>query len=998
MKVVSIKHSGTRLMVVFLCLLGIINVFGVGGVDTAFSAAVYTSSGEITDAAVQADGKIVFAGNFTVVNNAVRTRVARFNTDGTVDAAFNPPELSGNSLPTMVAIQPDGKIIVGGDFFVVNSTRKYIIRLNPDGSLDNSFADLSGEHWQGFQIMSKIIIRPDGKILFSGQSVTVSGRGGNMHQLNTDGSFDASFFFGEGSGIYDSTLMPDGKIIANAELSTSRYNSDGSRDTSFPTLIGSGGSSSVKIGESEVLPDGKLLIGGDFTSVNGVAARYIARILPDGSVDMTFNTGGAGANARLYDVSTTSDGKIYISGEFSQYNGVARSRVARLNADGSLDTSFNYTLPTSGSYVKKTIGLSDGKVLIMGSDVGGTGVSLVRLNADGSPDTAIRAVAGAGGSVRDIVRQPDGKYIVGGAFDIVNGVSRRRIARLNADGSVDPTFECPLFANLFATVTKLAVQTDGKILLTLLDFPGSIRLNTDGTHDSTYVPPPIVNGHDIDIFPNGQILVDGYYKLNPDGSNDTSFSPPNQAATSVLVLSAVIQPDGKIVVGGVFGQIGTSHGNIARLNPNGSVDATFNPSSGANNRVADLDVQTDGKVVIAGDFTSVNANNTRKYLARLNPDGSLDTSFAPVINAPLSSVKIQPDGKILISGTLSTVNGIPRKGYARLNSDGSLDMSFNIGGGANSTVWRIGLQPDNKVLIAGDFTKVDGFATIGVARLNAMSVKTPFDYDGDGKADVSVFRGSENQWYVLQSSNFQVVQKIFASPNDIPAPADYDGDGKTDFAIYRPSSGDFWYLSSINNAQINVHWGASGDIPRPADFDGDGKADFIVYRPSNSVWYRFGSTGAISILAFGIAEDKPLIGDFDGDGKADQAIFRPSTGDWWYASSVSGQFLATHWGATGDIPVPADYDGDGKTDFAIFRPSNGGWFISNSSNGSFTTTSFGLSTDKPVAADFDGDGKADIAVYRPTDHTWYLLQTTAGFGALQFGNATDLPTENAFLP
>jgi uncharacterized delta-60 repeat protein len=998
MKVVSIKQTGVRLLVVFLCFFGTLNVFGAGGVDPSFSAAVYTTTNGVRDAAVQADGKIVFVGDFTVVNNISRSRVARFNVDGTVDAAFNPPELG--STVRAVAIQPDGKIIIGGGFAVAGSTRKYLVRLNADGSLDTSFADLSGRNWSGAYSINKIIIQPDNKILFSGPDLNIDSNY-NIIRLNPDGTLDSGFDHHSSSARNDIALLSDGKIIASGGYTLSRYNSDGTPDNTFPTLTLSGYES---VFATEALPDGKVLLGGDFVSINNTPQIRISRIMPNGSLDATFNPGGSGANGTLTDVSTTSDGKIYISGYFSQYNGTARSKVARLNADGSLDAGLNYTSPTPFTFVNKAIGLSDGRVVIIGSDVGGSGVSLARLNADGSLDTAVRAVVGIAGTVRDVVRQPDGKYIVGGAFNTVNGINRRHIARLNADGSVDPTFNCPIFDNLYATVTKLAVQADGKILFTLLDYPGSIRLNTDGTADSSYVPPPIVHGHEIDLFPNGQILFNGYYKLNADGSNDTSFSPPNQSTASVFISSAVIQSDGKIVIGGVFSQIGTvSRGRVARLNANGSLDTTFNPPTGANNKVWDLDVQADGKVVIVGDFTSVNGNNSRKYLARLNADGSLDTSFAPVVNtvagslSNLTSVKIQPDGKILISGDLTAVNGIPRKGYARLNADGSLDMSFNIGSGANSTVWRIGLQADNKVLIAGGFTMVGNFATIGVARLESATAKTPFDYDGDGKADISVFRASENKWYILRSSDLGITQTVFAVAGDVPVPADYDGDGKTDLAIWRPASGAWWYQSSINNQQINVNFGQSGDIPRPSDIDGDGKTDFVLFRPTNGNWYRLTATGQSSIINFGIDEDKPLIGDFDGDGKSDPAVFRPSTGDWWYASSISGQFITVHWGQSGDIPVPGDYDGDAKADFVVFRPTDGGWYILYST-ASYTIATFGTLADVPVAADYDGDGKADIAVFRPSTGTWYLLQTTAGFGALQWGVSTDIPTESAFIP
>lgn len=276
--------------------------------------------------------------------------------------------------------------------------------------------------------------------------------------------------------------------------------------------------------------------------------------------------------------------------------------------------------------------------------------------------------------------------------------------------------------------------------------------------------------------------------------------------------------------------------------------------------------------------------------------------------------------------------------------------------------------------------------------------RTAFDYDGDARADISVFRPSTNRWYELLSSYLSVAEQTFGLSGDIVAPADYDGDGKTDIGIFRPASGNWWYLSSVDNIQKSVQWGQNGDIPRPSDFDGDGRADFVLYRPADNTWYRLSSgTGEISITRFGIADDKPVVGDFDGDGKSDLAVFRPATGNWWYLASLDGSQRATKWGLSIDTPVPADYDGDTKTDFAVYRAAEGVWYIRNSRNDSISTTKFGLPEDAPVPADYDGDGRADIAVYRPSEGTWYLLQSGQGFSALRLGTTTDIPTPNAFI-
>lgn len=283
--------------------------------------------------------------------------------------------------------------------------------------------------------------------------------------------------------------------------------------------------------------------------------------------------------------------------------------------------------------------------------------------------------------------------------------------------------------------------------------------------------------------------------------------------------------------------------------------------------------------------------------------------------------------------------------------------------------------------------------TIGTTFTN----RTPFDFDGDGKADLAVFRPASGFWFLLNStSGFSATS--FGLTTDRLSPGDFDGDGKTDIAVFRPSTGSWYRLNSSTGAFISVQFGANGDVPVPADYDGDLKSDIAVWRPSDGGWYRLNSSnGAFVAIAFGTNGDKPTLGDFDGDGKADLAVYRPSAGAWYRLNSQNGAFVANQFGVTEDLPTPGDFDGDGKTDLAVYRPSSGAWYRLNSGNGQFVAIGFGTTGDKPAPADFDGDAKTDIAVFRPSDGTWYLLKSASGFSAQQFGVLNDLPISNAFV-
>lgn len=279
--------------------------------------------------------------------------------------------------------------------------------------------------------------------------------------------------------------------------------------------------------------------------------------------------------------------------------------------------------------------------------------------------------------------------------------------------------------------------------------------------------------------------------------------------------------------------------------------------------------------------------------------------------------------------------------------------------------------------------------------LVSNSRRTSFDYDGDAKSDISVFRPSNNFWYLQQPAG-GITEHHWGEAGDKIVPADYDGDGKTDVAVYRPSTGT-WYIiaSATQTMQVISGWGISGDQPVPSDRDGDGKADLVLYRPSNNNWYTRFATGTYDTAQFGISGDKPVLGDFDGDGRGDIAVFRPSNSNWYVLRSSVG-FTITTWGETGDIPAPGDFDGDGATDLAIFRPSTGYWYTMESSAG-FGTVGWGQAGDIPAPADYDGDGKVDPAVFRPSNWTWYLKRSTTGMYDQQFGQPGDEPTPHAFI-
>ena len=275
---------------------------------------------------------------------------------------------------------------------------------------------------------------------------------------------------------------------------------------------------------------------------------------------------------------------------------------------------------------------------------------------------------------------------------------------------------------------------------------------------------------------------------------------------------------------------------------------------------------------------------------------------------------------------------------------------------------------------------------------------TPFDFNGDARTDISVFRPANATWWIANSGG-GVSAYAFGIPTDRIVPADFDGDFKTDIAVYRQGT---WYVLRSSDGTFAINsWGTSSDIPLPADYNADGSAELAVFRPATGQWWILNSNGTFTSAAFGIPTDLPTPADYDGDGSADLSVYRTAmgpgeSGRWWILNSSTGTISQYAFGIQGDVPVAADYDGDGRENVALFRPSTGTWYRSTNAATNFDAVQFGISTDRTVAGDYDGDGKSDPAVFR--QGVWYVLGSSSGVQITQFGTTGDIGLPNAYVP
>jgi uncharacterized delta-60 repeat protein len=777
---------------------GVGRLLADGLLDTNFGPTVVDT---VYDVEEDASNRVIIAGSFSTVNGASHTNIARLNADGTVDATFTP------QLPiqaSALGLQANGKIIVGGLFTNVVSGgvsghRYAITRLNADGTDDGSFAG-RGLRWQsGSGFCRQIAIQPDGKILVAGNFDSFDGMSvSNLVRLNEDTTLDTTFRTAFNGSASMMAVQPDGKLLIGGWVDypdgitrgVARLHNDGTLDESFRT-------EAYPVISMALDSAGRIYIGGNYAFsgwdlIDGFKRRNIARLYPDGALDVTFDP-GTGASASIQALALQADGNLVVAGEFTSFNNKSRLRIARVlggsvapappviviqptnrteyagtwldllvgatghpqphfqwqfngtNIPGATRSrhTIRYALSEhSGTYtatVSNELGvvITESAVLTVNSYPPGflfqpTGQNLIegqnlRMNVSvtGAPNPSVHwQLNGADATGR---RQPlyavtnatladAGQYWAIASNQL--GVATSQIAQVTITpaatntGAVDISFvpQPPPWGPL-SPIRAAIMQPDGKIVVGG-DAGRVWRWLPDGQFDTSFV---YTSGSAIEALalqPDGRILVGNSFnprivRLNPNGTPDPSFVPYSAAIYGLKGL--VVQPDGKIV----YAASAPSSGNVVilgRVLSNGAPDANFRtvtspmPPGGASGTPVDtygVLLQPDGKIVVASSLGGV---------VRYLPHGARDLSFTPFSLARslvAFGMALRADGKLMVGWYGNSGSETP---MVRLNEDGSRDASFvpPVGGGAagssGGSFYDVAIQPDGKILTVGFLT------------------------------------------------------------------------------------------------------------------------------------------------------------------------------------------------------------------------------------------------------------------------------------------------------
>jgi uncharacterized delta-60 repeat protein len=750
-----------------------------GVLDPAFSG-LLSMDGTIFQLVLQSDGKFLIVGGgasagggntFSNVNGSDRFNLARLNADGSLDNTFDPARLisadgviSGGvavnpGFVQSIVLQADGKIVVLGQFSAVATgattsvSRSCVARFNSDGTFDATYNPGAGmASATGAPFAQYGTRQSSGKIVITGgfdhfDGVPVAG----FVRLSTTGAYDSTFNAGTAAdisvvaGVF---AQSDDKIVVFGLFTSfngspcnemTRLLVDGGVDFGFNTGKFQSYDSVGLIETVAQQPDGKLLVGGTFYSIDGVSVGAATRLKSDGTRDNTFDTSGTkSAGEVLCFAKRTSDDEYYIGGYFSAYDGNVRNNITLVKTDGTVDNAF---LPSTGATdfspeVYAILAQPDGKIIVGGlfSSVNGQPYyNLVRLLPTGAIDSSFGTTFGASRSVRALATQSTGKIIAVGSFTAIDGISRGHIARLNTDGTVDLTF-------------NPGAGTDNIIYAVAVDASDNIYVGGSfSTYDGT--------------------TRNNLAKIKPDGGLDTTFDPLAGTGGVTPDVRAIAPPTATAgpLIGGFFTTYaGATVNRIVRVDSTTAArDTAFTTATGTafNSTVRALSLVTGGKYYVAGSFSAFNGTSHPR-LARLNSDGSLDSAFtASPTAAGTARALLQQNGKVVVAGNILS----PGNPLVRYQSTGPQDTSLSTGSGlagddladvavVGPGIDALALQPDGKMLAGGIFSSYNGISHYGIVRLtnNHLQITGIFPFSGHIRI---TGLGDPNTIYNLQGSS-----------------------------------------------------------------------------------------------------------------------------------------------------------------------------------------------------------------------------------------------------
>ncbi|HEY5911826.1 MAG TPA: immunoglobulin domain-containing protein [Verrucomicrobiae bacterium] len=692
--------------------------------DASFSLSGVVA-GPVSSMALQEDGRVLLGGLFLTAGGQSRPHLARRNSNGSLDTAFNPRT---DGIVTALAVQPDGSIIVGGSFnTVAGQPRTNLARLNPDGTLDGAFDPRVTA--ANSPTVYSLALQTDGKIALGGWFTAVGGQPRqNLARLLPDGALDTNFTAAANNFVYALGLQDDGRLLAagdfgvlageprtrigrllNAEPAAHSLTVDAStltwlRDGSKPEVSRTTFEVSTNLAQWTLLGAGARVAGG--WQLTGAPTPPESRVRARGYV------AGGGFNASSWFVEAISGSCYFVSQPSGRTNNAGTIAVFSGLAQG--------TPPLTCQWLRNGVPLQNSDAVsgaqssllslagVFGSDQGD--YSLVASNASGSITSSVAPLK-----------------VVDPVVTSVYYVSYANLGD-NATISVNATGSPPLAFQWFKNGAPLAAATSSAFTLTNLQASDigtySVRVsNAFGVFTTirmtlevnlatpdTFAPAVAGSVYGLAERPDGGLVFSGLFSAvdgqprpslaRTDGNG--ALEPPfdAQAGPNDVIYAAAAQPGGGYIVSGGFGLYdpATTNYNLARLTAGGALDDGFSPPPA--NSILAMAQQTNGLLVVGGWLPPYG------FLARVDTNGSADLSFNPNPDSVVRAIAVQPDGKILVGGGFSTLGGLPRACLGRLNPDGTVDASFNPG--ANSYVNCLAVQADGKILVGGEFTTLAG--------------------------------------------------------------------------------------------------------------------------------------------------------------------------------------------------------------------------------------------------------------------------------------------------